>query len=204
MNKIQKTRQFLQSSLGFSIFLFILIVLLFSLLSPKVSSLLFPFKRQAVLSEFINKTKLEGTINPQSYWQFREFYSPGSFIFSRTGIDSSLIGKAAKEIGIQYNHSRIDLTELLFSAQRLNSLDMLTKQSSLKNIIDLGQFKKDKIISTGKNYLIYQEGIKTIEIVFLLSNSDMQKANGYFDYSDKDKQITEGQNWFNVTSVEEE
>jgi len=39
------------------------------------------------------------------------------------------------------------------------------------------------------------------KIVFLLTNEEMKKANGFFDYKDKDKKITEGENWFNITSL---
>ena len=83
MNKIQKA---LNSTLGFSILLLVFIVVLFIVLSPKVSSLLLPFKSEAILNDFINKTKIAGAINPQEYWQFREFYSPGYFTFAKQGL----------------------------------------------------------------------------------------------------------------------
>ena len=201
MSKRQKFLKFINNAAGFSIILLVFVVSLFIILSPKVSSLLFPFKSQAVLNEFINKTKTEGTINPQEYWQFREFYSPGYFTFSRTGISESLIDNAVKEIGIKYNRKEVDLTDLFFSSQRLNSLDMLTNQSSLNKLIDQKQFQKEKVIFMSSNSLIYQEDPKTIKIVFLLSNSDMQRANGFFDYQDKDKQLIEGENWFDITSI---
>lgn len=201
MSKTQKFLKFANSATGFSIILLIFIVILFIVFSPKVSSMLFPFKRQAILTEFIHKTKTEGKINPQEYWQFREFYSPGYFTFSETGVSESIVNNVVKEIGVKYNRKEIDLTDLFFSSPRLNSLDMLTKQSSLNRLIDQKQFQKEKIIFIGSNSLIYQENPRAIKIVFLLSNADMQKANGFFDYQDKDKQLTEGENWFNITSL---
>ncbi len=198
MNKIQKA---LNSTLGFSILLLVFIVVLFVVLSPKVSSLLLPFKREAILNEFINKTKVAGAINPQEYWQFREFYSPGYFTFSKTGITRTLIENAAGKIGIRYDQEKIDLIDLLFSSQKLSSLDMLTKQSSLSAVFDKKQFQNGKILFSNKNSLIYQVDAKTIKIIFLLTNKDMQKANGFFDYTNIDKKITEGENWFNITSL---
>lgn len=198
MNKIQKA---LNSTLGFSILLLVFIVVLFIVLSPKVSSLLLPFKREAILNEFINKTKASGAINPQEYWQFREFYSPGYFTFAKTGISNSLMKNAAGKIGIKYDQKTIDLTDLLFSSQKLSSLDMLTKQSSLSAVSDKKQFQNGKILFSNKNSLIYQVNAKTIKIVFLLTNNDMKRANGFFDYTDIDKKITEGENWFNITSL---
>jgi hypothetical protein len=204
MNKTQKFLKFINSAAGFSIILLVFIIVLFTILSPKVSSLLFPFKRQAVLNEFINKTKTAGTVNGQEYWQFREFYSPGYFTFSRTGITESLINNAVTKIGIKYSQNEVDWTGLFFSSQRLNSLDMLTKQSSLNKLIDQKQFQKGKVIFMSSNSLIYQEDPKTVKIIFLLSNSEMQKANGFFAYQDKDKQLTTGENWFNITSLKED
>jgi hypothetical protein len=201
MSKTQKILKFINSTTGFSIIVLIFIIILFIVLSPKVSSLLFPFKRQAVLNDFINKTKIDGKIDPQTYWQFREFYSPGYFTFSRTGVAGSLSNSAAKEIGVEYNEKKIDLTDLLFSSEQFHSLDMLTRQSNLSNILDEKQFQKEKIIFMNKNSLIYQKDIKTIQIVFLLGNNDMKEANGFFDYQEKDKKITAGENWFNVTSL---
>ena|ERR1035437_3802492 len=198
MSKIQKA---LNSILGFSILLLVFIVVLFIVLSPKVSSLLLPFKSEAILNEFINKTKTAGAINPQEYWQFREFYSPGYFTFTKTGITNSLTEIAVGKIGIKYDQKTIDLTDLLFSSQKLSSLDMLTKQSSLSAVFDKKQFQSGKILFNNKNSMIYQVDAKTIKIVFLLTNADMQKANGFFDYTDVDKKITEGENWFNITSL---
>jgi hypothetical protein len=179
----------------------LIIIGLFVVLSPKVSSLLFPIKRQAILNDFISKTKLAGRIDPQSYWQFREFYSPGYFTFSRTGIEKSLLDKAKKEINISYDEKGIDLFPLFFSSRWLNSLDMLTKQKDLNSLISEMQIQNNKIIFMSNNSIIYKDGQNTIKIVFLLSNNDMQTANGFFDYKEKDKIITQNENWFNVTSL---
>jgi len=201
VDKTQKFLKFIKSIYGFLIILLVFIITLFIVLSPKISSLLLPFKRQAILNEFISKTKTEGAISPQEYWQFREFYSPGYFNFSRDGIAKYLAKNSARQIGIEYNEKKIGLIYSLFSSSRLISLDMLTKQSSLNKIIDQKQFQKGKVLFVNNNSVIYQESPKIIKIVFLLDNSDMQNANGFFDYQDKDKKITQGENWFNITSV---
>ena len=201
VSKKQKLQKIIRSEIAFFIILVLIIVGLFAIFSPKVSTTLFPFKREMVLSNFINRVKAEGRIEAKSYWEFREFYSPGYFTFSRTGITKSVSENVTNEIGIKYNQKEINLTDLFFSSQRLNSLDMLTKQSTLNQLIDEKEFQKGKIIFMSRNSLIYQKNPETIQIVFLLSNVDMQKANGFFDYKDKDKQLTEGGNWFNITSL---
>jgi hypothetical protein len=203
VRKVQKIIKSIRTTFWFSIILLVFILALFVILSPKVSSLLFPLKRQTVLNEFISKTKAEGLINSQEYWQFREFYSPGYFTFSRTGIAESLAEKATIGIGVKYNQKEVDLIDLYFSSQKLSSLDMLTKQSNLNSIVDQKQFQNEKLIFMNNNSAIYQDGSKNIKIIFLLTNAEMQKANGFFDYTDKDKQITEGENWLNITSLSE-
>ena len=200
MSKTQKFLGIIKSESGFFIILLVVAAVAFSLLSPKISAQLFAFKRQVILSEFINNTKANG-INPQGYWKFREFYSPGYFIFSRRGVEKSLILQAKEKIGIKYNEKDIDLTFLAFSSSRVSSLDMLTKQSDLNSIVSWRQLSKENFIFMNKNSLIYKEDPKTITVVFLLSNTEMKKANGFFEYTEKDKQITEGKNWLNTTSI---
>ncbi len=201
MDKIQKILRLIRRELAFSILLFATIVILFIVLSPKVSSILFSFKRDAILNDFINKTKTAGEIDAQSYWKFREFYSPGYFIFSRDGIKGEPLKNAQKKIGIDYNIENIDLIALLFSSKKLGSLDMLTRQSSLSALFDRKQIPKENIIFMGKKSVIYKEEPNYVKIIFLLNNKDMRRAIGFFDYKDKDRELTEGENWLNVTSL---
>ncbi len=200
MNKTQKSLAFIKSDFGFFLILFIVIVLSFSLFSPKISAQLFTLKRQATLNEFINKTKNNG-VDPQEYWKFREFYSPGYFAFSKGGIERNLLKLTKGKIGIKYNEKNIDLIFLVFSSPQVSSLDMLTKQTDLDSIVAGQQLLKENIIFMNKNSLIYKESPKTIKVVFLLSNSEMKKANGFFKYTENDKKITTGENWFNITSI---
>jgi len=199
VSKKQKLQKIVKSEGVFLIVLVFIIVGLFVVLSPKVSSLLFSFKRQAILNDFVNKTKTSGVINPQAYWEFREFYSPGYFTFSKSGITKSLTKNAAKEIGINYDEKTVNLTFLFFSSQWLNSLDMLTQQTDLNKIINLGKIPQNNIIFMGKNCLIYKSNPNIIKIVFLLSNDNMQKVSGLSDY--EDSKMIRGKNWLNVTSL---
>ena len=176
-----------------------MVVGLFVVLSPKVSSLLLPFKRQVILNDFINKTKMAGVINSTDYWQFREFYSPGYFIYSKNGIEQSVLKSVIKKIGIDYPQKTIDSSFLFFSSPWLNSLDMLTKQVKLDKVIDLRRISKESIIFVGKNCLIYRSDPSTIKIVFLLRSADMQKVSGISDY--QDPQSMKGENWLNITSL---
>lgn len=201
MKETQKFNKFLKSEISKFILIVILITSLFIILSPKISNIVFPQKRQVTLNSFIENVKTKGAIDASKYWEFREFYSPGYFTFSRDGIAASLTKNSAREIGVKYNVNNIDLTFSFFSSSRLDSLDMLTKSSSLSQLVDEKQFQNGKILFMNKSSLIYQRDNKTIVIVFLMDNKAMRKANGFFDYVDKDKKITQGKNWLNITSV---
>lgn len=200
MNKTQKFLGFIRSDLGFFLILFVAIISCFYLLSPKISAQLFTFKRQVTLNEFINNSKANG-INPQEYWKFREFYSPGYFTFSRDGIEESLLKTTKEKIGIKFNEKNIDLTFLIFSSPQVDSLDMLTKQTDLNSIVTEMHLLQENIIFINKDTLIYKEDPKTIKIVFLLNNAEMKKANGFFKYEENDKKITGEKNWLNITSI---
>ena len=116
VDKKQKLQKIVKSQVVFFITLFLIVGGLFVILSPKISSILFPLKRQAILNDFINKTKIAGVINAQDYWKFREFYSPGFFTFSKNGIAKALSKNAEKEIGINYDEKAVNSAFLFFSS----------------------------------------------------------------------------------------
>jgi hypothetical protein len=178
----------------------ILIVLfLFVILSPKLSDLLFSFKRQMVLNDFLSSVKEEKNIDGKTYWQFREFYSPGYFVFSKKGLVNSVIKSAQKEIGINYNGKGIFRSFLFFSSQKLDSLDMLTSYTDLNKLTSYVKVQKKDVVFENKNSLIYKADSHTIKIIFLISGDQMQKVNGISDYVNF--QSIKGENWFNVTSL---
>jgi hypothetical protein len=199
MGKIQNISKLFKGNFLFFSLIIIIIVILFVSLSPKISSQLFPLKREAILNKFIDSTKQNGKIDPQEYWKFREFYSPGYFIFSKNGIDKVLISKTKEKIGIKYDEKGVSLTFLTFSSPYLDSLDMLTARTSLDMIIDKSKLPTKNIIFSNKNCLIYKESPKIIKMIFLLSIDEMKKANGFFNYGAEDKTIMKNENWLNAT-----
>ncbi|MBU2632446.1 hypothetical protein KKG52_01905 [Patescibacteria group bacterium] len=201
MNKIQKFLEFTKRDFGFFLILLIIIIISFFILSPKISTQLFSLKRQIMLNKFISNSRVNG-INPQEYWKFREFYSPGYFTFSRNEINVNLLNITQKKVGIEYDIDKINLSFLVFSSPLVNSIDSLTEQTDLNSIINLEELSNAKdIILKNKNSIIYKENSKTIKVIFLLKNEEMKKANGFFEYTDSDIKITDGKNWFNATSI---
>jgi hypothetical protein len=167
-------------------------------LSPKISSLLLPVKRQMVLNSFLKEVETKKNLDGYDYWKFREFYSPGYFSFSKTGISEILLKSLTSKLGMVCNSSTVS-AYLVFSSESLNSLDMLTKQTDLKKIINTRIIPKTNIILSAKNVIIYKTDPKVIKIAFLLDGSKMPEVSGFSDYIDKD--LVKGKNWLNITSL---
>lgn len=49
--------------------------------------------------------------------------------------------------------------------------------------------------------MIVTKGNET-RIYFIKSISEMKKANGFFDYKDKDAKMLENKNWYVVTKIQ--
>lgn len=181
--------------------LFVVILISFVIFTPKVSSSLFPQKREVILQNFITETRKEGKINPQAYWEFREFYSPGFFKFSRAGLNKTTLSTLFKNWNISLQPTSTLFPFLLFTSPHLISVDNLTTNKTLAEIVDIKNIPTVQILFQNKDSLIFQSNDNIINIIFILSGNDMKMANGFFEYNDKDKKLTEGKNWFNVTQI---
>jgi len=181
----------------FILSVFLIIVLSFFLLIPKISSSLYPQKRQQILNEFIKETEKNQHINAKSFWKFREFYSPGSFVFNKNGISHNKISPILQELGIQLNPEYVHLYFLLFTSPKTISIEALITTDHLPSI--LVDIDGDPVL-TGNNQLIVKKK-DTMLIVFIKSISDMKKANGFLDYNGSDKSLVENKYWLVITKV---
>lgn len=176
-------------------------ILLFLFLTPKISSRIFPFVSSNELSEFIEQSESSKNIDAQKYWEFREFFSPGSFQFSKTGISQRTTNRIVKRAGVFLKDDFDIMPFLVFNSPKLVSVDFLTTHTTLDQIIDLDEIKNKKILLQTENELIYENDPSQIIIIFLKSPSDMKRANGFFDYRIEDKELTENKYWLNITII---
>lgn len=200
MFKTQKKSGLLQKETGFFILLFFITSLLFLILSPKISSLILPIKRQILLEDFVNYTKTHGKIDSKKYWEFREFYSPGYFNFSRNGLNQALIDKAKQYINVDYN-TKAAFPFLVYTSLNLKSIDILTSEKKLPGIIDKNKLSINKVMFQNDNSIIYKTSLGNVVIIFLTGEEEMKKTNGFFDYQEKDKDLVKNKNWLNITSI---
>lgn len=196
MNQKQKLKD---RQILFFLSILLIISLCFILLVPKVASRVFPQKREQILNNFISQTVKEGKIDPQKYWEFREFYSPGYFDFSEKGIDMSNLKDGLSDLS--RSADMIDLYFLGFHSKNLISLDGLTEEASLNKVFDNRKLSVKEVLFENHNAIIYKDTNGQTYIVFLLPISEMKKANGFFDYNKKELKFLDKKHWYNITKL---
>lgn len=176
-------------------------IVLFLLFTPKISARIFPFLSDYRLQSFIKSTQSTNSIDPQSYWEFREFYSPGSFEVNKTGLDDTEVLSLVSDLGISWNTDTIGIPFLKFTSPNTQSVDYLTESQTLSNILLSESIDKAAVLFQTDTDLIIKSDQSTIAIIFIKSPEDMKKANGFFDYRDVDKKLTENKHWMNITLI---
>ncbi len=174
----------------------LIIIILFLLFVPKIASSLFPFKRQMLWNNFLIQVQKDKKIDPQKYWEFREFYSPGFFTDNKTAT-SDQVTKALNTYGVSPSNNFSTL--LTFHAPLSESIDTLTTETALKNLVKIPS--ASSILFQNDTSLMYKSDDHHVIITFLLPLSEMKKANGFFDYGEKDKKLVEGKNWFSILRI---
>lgn len=180
----------------------IIFIALFIFLTPKVSAQLFPFISENRLTTFLDTSTSEKEISPRSYWEFREFYSPGSFIFDKKGISNTHTEPVLTNAEVTL-HANAQVTPFLaFTSRKLHSVDYITTANSLDQIIDeITIDEKNLLLIKTDTERVYRKNSTTYVLLFLKSPDQMRTANGFFDYRIADKELTEGKYWFNVTVI---
>ena len=200
MAKTQSPDTIEKSKQIFFVLASIIIFASFLVFTPKVGTMLFSFKRQVIYNNFIQQVKKENTINPQAYWEFREFYSPGYFTLAKNGLTTSIVDTTEKNIGVKIKANSLQVPFAIFHSAKLESLDALSSKVNLSEIAT--DVIPKNIIFRDSDSLIYRDGSKTVKIIFIKPQSEMKKAVGFFENNDTDEKITHGKYWLNITTVQ--
>lgn len=202
MSKKQSISNITISEPIFFVILLAIIILSFLLLVPKVAARLFPFKRQMVWNSFISGAAGSQTISPQSFWEFREFYSPGYYQFDRNGLAPTHILSIETKLGISINQKNIDRVFLTFTSPYLTSIEALTTTNKIGEIINISSLDEKELLLSRNNEIIYKDSNGIVHIVFLKSIDEMKTANGFFDYNDRDQSIVKSKYWLDDTAIQ--
>lgn len=191
IHRLSSTNNYFITFLG----LIIGTTLLFVILQPQVSSLLFKVKRDVLLNNYIQQIDLQTNIDPQAYWMLREFYSPGYFTLNKTGLANKDMEKIRYDILVVFSRK---LTPILtFQSPKSLSVEFLTTYSNISSFI---KRPEGAIIIKNNNREIIYKSDTRIVIALLLRINEMKKANGFFDYTGDDKEFLKGKYWLTVTS----
>lgn len=150
--------------------------------------MLFPFKRNAMLNKFISTVKQTKKIDAQAFWQFREFYYPGSLVVDKKGI------KPPPFISPPLWTSPLYITA--FRSKLVTSDEFLVGYATASAYLEPN--KRYTII--GSDFAI-SESQKSMQIIFIKPIAEMTRANGFFDVKDKDAKLLKGKSWLVITEI---
>lgn len=190
----EKSRNFLLLLIG-------IIIVSFVILQPKISTWLLPLKRQIIWQGFINEVQKNKKIDAKKFWEFREFYNPGSFIFERDGLSKKQTSDQFKELGVSFTGA-VALPFLIYDSGKMQSMELLVVNKDLNQLLEN--------LNTGKNIIykddssvIYHNADKTAEIIFIKPTEEMVTANGFFNYRNKDDvKVYKDRYWLSISRIE--
>ncbi|MGB9707579.1 MAG: hypothetical protein ACPL1D_02400 [Microgenomates group bacterium] len=182
-----------------------LIILLFILLTPKLSVKIFPFLREMKFKNFNNYLLNTENFDPQVFWQFREFFCPGYFIFRKEGI-SIKSESFLKNNQFLKNLDDINLFFAKYHCSYLASYEGLATRGSLDDFLNQERLERNvKIFRKTKEFIFFQEkDTKNYYIISLLDGEKMKKAVGFFDYGEKDRELVREKKWITITKIKNE
>lgn len=149
--------------------------------------------RKSLLTQLETDLKND-TYTAEKYWEFRERFSPGTFIRDEdhTGFFATFRITAVQTEGI---------TPLFFyEAKHLRSLDGLVSIDSdvIKN--NKEEFKGEVLYDSTERILIKVNETEYI-FVFLEPIETMQAVNGMFDYKSSEEELLQNKEWYNATYI---
>lgn len=174
------------------------IVALFLTLSPKISIKIFQSIKKNKFNQFNQYLLKTKDFNPQIFWQSREFFCPGYFNFDKNGLTNINFDKFNF-----FKKKHQILTFARYSCSYFESFESLTKENQLENLVDINLIKKNyQLLAENKEFLYFYDGInKKYYLIFLVNNKKMQRAVGFFDYKEKDKNITNDKYWLSFSII---
>jgi len=172
----------------------ILLMTIYMFAQPKILPLLFPTNSQQ-FSTLIERVKNDEQVSGQAFWEFREFYSPGYFTpYNRTAPARNNISEL-DSILVYFN----PMTPLhIFRSKKLTSIDMLTSHATIQDITNQKSMPGFRVEYESKTSMIMRSEDK-LYLVILFSNSDLQKTNGFLDYTDADRELSKNKKWLSIT-----
>lgn len=158
---------------------------------PSVSSRIWSWQRDRVYNHFVSQVQMQQKIDAQTFWQFREFYSPGEFTFNPDAVG---VYQTLRITTLSGPETRL----LTFTAPHLISND------SIITTPDIYQQKIANIpepLYQDESSVIYETDDNEVNLIFYLAIDEMMAANGFFDYLPAERELLQGKYWLNQTTL---
>ena len=151
--------------------------------------------RNKLFFEFEQQLK-SNLFDPEAYWEFRERYSPGTFIR-----DQNTVGFFST---FRIIHVENDLTPLLYyETERLKSLDGLITDLD-KTLESIKREFPGEIVAQGENFLLIKINENEYIFSFVESIENMTRVVGIFDYLPEERELLNNKLWYNATYLKVE
>lgn len=181
---------------SYLILLILIILGTFIVLSPSLNTI-FPFERHAKLNSFLSEVKKTNELNPKEYWEFREFYTPGTFTFSKNytitnSQVSPLILPEYSAIGKRTNEKPY----LVFHSSNVDSIDAV-----ITSTIDLSKLysKNAKVVMSYPSLVLTNEGTY-YKLIAILPGKDIRVADGFFEDNKQDSFLANNY-WLTISII---
>lgn len=178
----------------FFIFVTLIILLVVLFRHPDLKATFSPSYRMKLFNQLQSDLK-SNTFDAEKYWQFRERYSPGTFL------------RDEESVGFFSTFRIVSVTDTLtplvyYDSQRIRSIDAVTTASASAVFTNIQEEFDGVVIAQSDWYILIQLNSSQYILAFVLPISEMQKVDGLFDYKPSEQQLLEGKQWFNSTFLE--
>lgn len=149
--------------------------------------------RMELFSELSSSLE-NNNFDPEEYWEFRERFSPGTFLRDEQNTDFFAT--------FRITHVTDSLTPLFYYDSRyIRSLDAVVTGSA-KDTLDI--VKKDfpgEIVFEQSEYILIKASENEYVFAFVKPIETMKQVVGMFDYIPKEMELLQAKQWYNVTYI---
>lgn len=177
-NRLDYNSRMRHSQKTYAIVMFIIFLVGILFFLGKIRYAINPFARYMLLQQYINSVKQHQTIDPERYWEFRDFYAATTSTFTPKAI-------------LQRKPF------LSFKTAYIESYDSLVEN---KGQLSNPEQKSVNIILSSPNEIMYATD-QMLYIRFFKTLEEMHKANGFFRYFGTDITPYENYFWYNETTI---
>lgn len=149
--------------------------------------------RHALFTEFSQSLESDG-FDAETYWFFRERFSPGTFLREEATTDF-------------FSTFRIVTTTdpitplFVYESEFLRSVEGIATKDSNTQLEDIPQQFPGEVVSRSDEYILQKLSDTLYVFAFVVPTETMQEVNGMFDYVASERELLEDRVWYNATYI---